>query len=130
MVPEILKLDYDLLYFKVESITQEFAEVVVNEFTQQTSFVSRRAGSLIYWPDFLLNMHSVEFFPESNEKVRARSFFTSSEIATKYEFMRPLKMKGEWLKVILLDGEFKNVGSGWIQWKRDNKLLVMYNLLS
>jgi hypothetical protein len=130
LVPEILKLDYDRLYFKIESLTQEFAEVVVNQQTGKTSFVSRNAGNVIYWPDFLMSMHSVEFYPESREKVRARAFAGSSEIRTAYEFMRPLKVKGDWMEVLLMDDDFKKVGLGWIQWKRNNELLIKFNLLS
>jgi hypothetical protein len=130
LVPDILKLDYDMLYFKIESLTQEFAEVIVNEQNKQTSYVSRRAGNTVYWSDFLLGVHSVEFYPNSQEKVQLRPFRPSGTTNTPYEFMRPMRIKGEWMEVVLMDGDFQNVGKGWIQWKRDDKLLIMYNLLS
>jgi hypothetical protein len=130
LVPGILKMDYDLLYFKIESITQDFVEIVVDEHSGKTSFVNRNTGRIIYWPDFLLSVNSVEFLSESSEKVRARSFSTSGEINTQYEFMHPVRVKGEWMKVLLMDSNFNKVAMGWIQWKRDNKLLITYNLLS
>lgn len=130
LVPDILKLDYDMLYFKIESITEEFAEVVVNRANNKTSFVSRRAGKVVYWPDFLLGVHSVEFPQGSGHKVRIRPFDASGVDSSPYEFMRPLQIKGDWMQVLLMDNEFKKTGKGWIQWKKDGKLLVLYNLLS
>ncbi len=130
LVPDHLKLDYDLLYFKIESITQDFIEVVVNTQNGQTSYVDRSAGNIVYWPEFLLNVHSVEFLPGSGDKVRARPFKNASFSNSPYEFMHPLRIKGEWMEVVLMDHGFKKTGKGWIQWKREGKLLVMYNLLS
>ena len=130
LVPDVLKLDYDMLYFKIKSITREFAEVTVNETNGQTSFVNRRAGNLVYWGDFFLQIHSVKFFPDSTEKVRARPFPTTGTDNTRYEFMRPVRVQNDWMQVLLLDGDFKTVGGGWIQWNRDGKLLILYNLLS
>jgi hypothetical protein len=130
LVPDHLKLDYGMLYFKIESVTEEFVEVVVNATNNQTSFVSKRAGNVVYWSEFLLRVNSIEFSKESAEKVRVRPFQASGEVNTPYQFMRPVKIKGEWAEVLLLNGDFKKVGNGWVQWKRDNKLLVLYNLLS
>ncbi|MAP56097.1 MAG: hypothetical protein CL605_14490 [Altibacter sp.] len=130
LVPEMLKLDYDMLYFKIESITEEFIEVVVNAQNSQTSYVSRRSGRMKLWPEFLLGVNSVEFLPNSNEKVRARHFEASGVIQTSYAFMRPIRVKNDWMEVVLLDDGFQTVGKGWIQWKRDGKLLINFNLLS
>lgn len=130
LVPEIMKLDYDILYFKINSVTQEWVEIVVNAQNGQTAYVSKYAGNVVYWPDFLLGVHSVEFFPDADEKVRARPFSASGIIQTPYEFLKPIKIKDDWAEVLLLDGDFQKVGKGWIQWKRGDKMLVQYNLLS
>ncbi|MCB0456512.1 MAG: hypothetical protein R2776_04310 [Flavobacteriaceae bacterium] len=130
LVPEHLKLDYDMLYFKIESITEDFAEVVVNTSNGQTSYINKRSGKIIYWPEFLLSVNSVEFYPNSKEKVRERSFETASIVQTSYQFMKPIKIKGDWAQVVLLDSNFQKIGDGWIQWKKGNKLLITYNLLS
>lgn len=130
LVPELLKLDYDRLYFRMLSITEDFIEVIVNSTNGQTSYVDRRAGQVIYWPEFLLSMHSVEFFHNSEEKVRVRSSENSGEVNIPHEFLRAVQIKDEWMQVLLLDNNFKTVGKGWIQWKRNGKLLVLYNLLS
>ncbi len=119
-----------MLYFKIESISEEFVEVVVNATNNQTSFVSKRTGNVVFWPDFLLSVHSIEFSQESQEKVRVRPFAVSGTVNTPYQFMKPIKIKGEWAEVLLLNNGFQKVGKGWVQWKRENKLLILYNLLS
>ncbi|MGA8855104.1 MAG: hypothetical protein WB492_13095 [Christiangramia sp.] len=128
--PEILKLDYDMLYFKIESVTNEFVEVIVNTQNNLTYFVNKRSGDVVYWQDFLLGVNSVEFFPDSKERIRERPFSESGIINTEYQFLRPIRIKEDWAEVILMNGNFQKVGTGWIQWRRDNKLLIMYNLLS
>jgi len=130
LVPEILKLDYDRLYFKAISVTHDFIEITVNKTTSQTSFVDKKEGNLLYWPEFLLSVHSVEFLPDAIENVYNRPFSTSAISSTSYSFMRPLKIKNEWMEVLLINNDFKKTGKGWIQWKRDEKLLILYNLLS
>ncbi|GHC64573.1 hypothetical protein [Ulvibacter litoralis] len=130
LVPKILKMDYGILYFSVKSITQDFLEIVVNEKTQQTTYVAKEAGKLMYWPEFLLGVNSVEFLNNNNSVVYTRDFKTSSRTTTPHQFMRPVKIKGDWMEVLLLDSDFKKVGKGWIQWKTEGNLKIKYNLLS
>lgn len=130
LVPEHLKLDYDMLYFKVKSVSRDFIEVVVNATNNQTSFVDIYAGKLLYWPEFLLSVHSVEFLEPSRQKVYARPFDAAGTIATPYSFFRPIKIENEWMYVELQDNGFKEVAKGWIRWQKDGKLLITYSLLS
>ncbi|MCW8979870.1 MAG: hypothetical protein OQJ83_00675 [Altibacter sp.] len=130
LVPDMLKLDYDMLYFKIVSITEEFAEIVVNAQNNQTAYVSKRSGKVKLWPEFLLGVHSVEFLPNSNENIRARHFEASGVIKTPHSFMRPIRVRNDWMEVLLLDDDFQTVGNGWIQWKREGELLILFNLLS
>lgn len=137
LVPIHQKLDYDILYLSLVSVSEDFVEVIVNKTNGKTAYFDKRAGRIIYWPEFLLSMHSVEFprdlelKPTSKqEKIRVRAFEASGEVNTPHQFMRAIQIKGEWMQVLLLDTNFKTVGKGWIQWKRNGKLLVTYNLLS
>ncbi len=130
LVPEYQKLDYGYLYFRIESVSEDFVEVIVNKTNGQTGYVDRRAGKVIYWPEVLLSLNSIEFFPNSKEKIRVRSFEASGEVNTPHEFMRAIQIKNNWIQVLLLDENFKTVGKGWIQWKRNGQLLVAFNLLS
>lgn len=130
LVPDHLKLDYDMLYFKVKSISHDFIEVVVNTTNNQTSFVDRYAGKLQYWPEFLLGIHSVEFLQPTNYKVYVKPLDYAGTVATPYSFMRPIKIQNEWMYVELQGDDFKEVGKGWIRWTKDGNLLITYNLLS
>lgn len=130
LVPDHLKLDYDMLYFKVQSVSHDFIEVTVNTLTNQTSFVDRYAGKLMYWPEFLLGINSVEFPNPENHNIYVRPFEEAGTINTPYSFMRPLKITDEWMYVALLDDGFKVKGHGWIRWKKDGKMLITYSLLS
>lgn len=130
LVPEHLKLDYDLLHFKIVALGSEFAEVIVNSKTQRTAMVNKHDGKIVLWPEFLLSVHSVEFPPDSKEKVRARPFEQASEVNLPYSFLRPILIKEDWMRVELIDDDYKNVGKGWIRWKRNGKLLITYSLLS
>lgn len=130
LVPEILKMDYDILYFKIKSVTEEFVEVVVNAQTGQTAYVSKLAGKVMYWPEFLLRVNSVEFLPGVDARIRARPLPTAGIIQTSYEFLRPIRIEDDWAEVFLMNGDFKKVGTGWIQWKRNDELLIRHNLFS
>ena len=67
LMPKHLKLEYGILYFEVKSISEGFVEVIGNQQTQQRTFLDRQTGKMIYWPDFLLNVNSVEF---KSEKIK------------------------------------------------------------
>lgn len=130
LVPEHLKLDYDMLYFKVKSISHDFIEVVVNTTTNQTAHVDRYAGEIQYWPEFLLHVNSVEFVENSIQNVHERDFLKSGIVTTSFRFMKPKIIKQNWMQVDLLNDTFEKVGQGWIQWKSEEKLLIRYALLS
>jgi hypothetical protein len=130
LVPDHLKLDYDLLYFKVQSVTQEFVEVTVNTLTEQTAFVSKYDGAIAYWPEFLLSVHSVEFPNPETETIYVKPLEYAGKVDIAYSFMKPLRISNEWMFVELQDDDFKSLGTGWIKWIADGKLLVQYALLS
>lgn len=130
LVPDHLKLDYDMLYFKVQSITQEFVEVTVNTVSNQTSFVNKYSGKIIFWPEFLLGVHSVEFPNPETQSIYTKPLPHASNVTMSYSFMRPLQIANEWMFVELQDDNFNLVGKGWIKWIKDGKLLIRYSLLS
>ncbi|SHM36407.1 hypothetical protein SAMN04488057_101215 [Cyclobacterium lianum] len=130
LVPDIMKLDYDMLYFKIKSVSREWVEIIVNSGNGQSSFVYRQAGELVYWPEFLLNVNSVELLPDAGEKVKTRPLTTSGDIQTTYAFLRPVKIQGDWAEVVLLNQDFQEVGRGWIRWREEDHLLIRFNLLS
>lgn len=128
--PEHLKLDYDILYFKVESLTKDFAEVTVNNVTQETKYIDRNAGKILMWPDFLLLVHSVEFKEPGEQKVRVKPLSHAGEVNIAFQIMKPMIIKDEWMLVELYDDNYEKTGQGWIQWNSNNQLLISYSLLS
>ena len=130
MVPQHLKLDYDLLYFKVISVTDEFVEIEVNSQNNQTAFVDKSSGVLSYWPDFFLRVNSIAFLNPKGQTVYVKPLDHAGEVYQPYSFMKPLLVKQEWMYVSLLADNFDAVGKGWIKWKEGENLLITYSLLS
>ncbi|HAY32701.1 MAG TPA: hypothetical protein PK536_09395 [Ignavibacteria bacterium] len=130
LAPAHLKLDYDILYFRIMYVSYNFIEIKVNEYDDRTAWVKKDAGEIFYWPEFLLKVHSVEFLNPAEHKVRVRPFNYSDEVSYKYEFMKPVIINDEWMYVELYDDDYNLTGKGWLQWKTGGKLLISYSLLS
>ena len=129
-VPHHLKPDYDMLYFKVVGVSRDFAEVIVNKFTGRKAYVNQHAGKMIFWPDFLLQVHSVEMLPDHQQPVRVKPLDYAGEVNLPHVFMKAVLVKDLWMKVQLQDDHFREVGEGWIKWRDENGLLIRYSLLS
>ncbi|MEM7550295.1 MAG: hypothetical protein AAF363_11495 [Bacteroidota bacterium] len=127
--PLHMKMDYDILKLKVVSMTSDWIQVEVNKATGRTVWMDRFDVSLSSWETFLLEVHSVEFLDASQE-IKVKPLDHSSKVTIEGAFMRPIEVKSEWLKVELLDSEYKAVGEGWIKWRKGSQLLISYDLLS
>ncbi len=130
MVPEHLKLDYGILYFKVLAISADFIEVETNKNDGRSSFVSRETGKLMLWPEFLLKVSSVEFQEGARHTVHIKALESSSTVNATFDFMKPVLIRDDWMKVILYTEDFEKVNTGWIQWRKNGQFQLNYNLLS
>jgi len=130
LVPHHLKLDYGILYFKIQGVSRDFIEITVNSKSNRTTYVDRNDGNILYWPEFLLGVFSVEFIPGKEQKVKIKPLDFAGEEITSFHFMRPIVIKGNWMMVELQDGNFKKVGDGWIRWRDNEQLLITYSFLS
>lgn len=130
LVPEHLKLDYDLLYFKVVSVTDEFLEVIVNKNSEQSMFIDKNAGKIYYWPEFLLIVNSVEFLDPINQQLFVKPLLHAGKVNVNYSLLKPLRIESEWMFVSLLNDDLESVGKAWIIWNDKKRLLIQYNLLS
>ncbi|GHB76428.1 hypothetical protein [Persicitalea jodogahamensis] len=130
LVPDYLKLDYDMLYFRMQSVGRDFVEVTVNTRNQQIAYVRREAGKILYWPEFLLNVNSVEYLSGMDQGICVKPLVQAGKVNASYVFMRPTLIRDDWMNVHLLDEDFKKVGQGWIRWRADGRLLISYSLLS
>ena len=127
--PEHLKLDYDILYFRVQTLGPEFIEITVNTVTQNTAYIDRFAGKIILWPEFLLKVYSIEMLPENPQTIKIKPLENAGEVLSEYEFLQPISIKNEWIQVELQDKDLKPLNKGWLRWKKDEKLLISYSLL-
>jgi hypothetical protein len=130
LVPEHLKMDYEILYFRIKSIHRDFLEIVVNKSTQKKAYVDRTAEMTIFWPDFLLNVQSIEFPKDLPQTVRVKPLNYAGQVSLDFEFMKPIQFQYHWMEVELLDRDFQKTGTGWVRWRDDEKLLIEYSLLS
>lgn len=129
--PHHLKLDYDILYFKIISIGHEFLKVIVNTSNQKMMVVSRFSGRIIFWPEFLLGVSSIEFLPGQEQTIKVKPLIHAGEVmVADYSHMEPLLVEGDWIKVLLKDKELRKITTGWIRWRSAEKLLIKFSLLS
>ncbi|WP_158858866.1 hypothetical protein [Lunatibacter salilacus] len=130
LVPEHLKLDYDVLYFKALSVTEDFVEIEVNGHSKQTAFVSKSSGMLSFWPDFFLSINSVEFLNSNTQTIYVKPLDHAGKVIQSYSFMKPLLVRQDWMYVTLLNDNFEPVGKGWVKWKENGELLISYSFFS
>jgi len=132
LVPAHLKMDYDLIYFRVKRMARNYLEIVVNETTGRTTIVDRFSGEMVFWPDFILKANTVEFPDGMVQAYKIKPLDHASALKTEkvYPFMRPESISGFWLEVSLLNQEFQPEGRAWIKWRDEYQLLVNYSLLS
>lgn len=130
LAPEHLKLDYDILLFKVVSVTDTTVGVIGNKYTGQTYLLARESGELLYWPDFLLTVFAVEFLPGVPQKVKLKPLESAGTVNGVFAFMKPVRIDSNWMQVELWDDSLEKKGYGWMQWKKGDSLLISYSLLS
>ena len=129
--PHYVKLDYDMLLFKVNSVGRLFIELTVNESQNKTLYVSADSGTYIDWNQFIIQAHSVEILEEYPQKVKSQPLIGSKTILVEGDRMlSPVHVKGDWLFVEITDFQYNIKGQGWIQWRKDGQLLIKYQLLS
>jgi hypothetical protein len=128
--PEHLKMDYEILYMKVLTFSREWIEVEVNRETGLSSWISASDVEVLFWPEFLLTVFSIENLDPHENLLRIKPLSHASEFHIKeYEFLSPVMIKDSWIKVNLMDDDFNKVGEAWLQWHSDRKLLIDYSLL-
>jgi hypothetical protein len=128
--PHHLKLDYDILYFKILSISNKYIEVIGNTMDEKAIFISIEDGEVIRWNDFLLNVNSVEFINKNTNRIYENNTMSGKRIKTVYSFLKPISIQDDLMEVELIDDNYKAKGKGWIRWKDENQLLISYSLLS
>ena len=128
--PAHLKLDYDVLWLRAESVGMGYVEVVVNEREGTTYYIDQLSGQLFYWPEFLLTVHSVELREDYPQSIRIKPLDHASEVPQAYFVLQPMMARGDWIKVALLNDDYHEVGTGWVRWRNDKEVVLDWSLLS
>jgi hypothetical protein len=132
LVPEVLKLDYQLFYFRARSISRYWVEVVGNRTSGQTVWVLRSDVEFIPWVDFFLDVYAVEPLDVGSNPLRPRPFdYSDPLVVDADEYYEPIEIRGTWMRV--RPHETSDVGTGtggWIKWRDAERLLISFSLLS
>lgn len=129
LLPEYMKLDYGLFYFKAMGLSHDLVLIEVNKQDKQTAYVAKSQGALLLWPEFLMSINSVEMLDPS-QSVKIKPLDHASNVSASYTFLKPILVKEEWIQVVLQDDSMRTHGTGWIRWQQDGKLLISYTFLS
>ena len=131
LVPEHLKLDYQIFTFRVVTYSQHWIELIVNNTNGQTAWVDRHAVGYKDWGTFLAEVVAVEILDVNKNPIRSKPQDNASILAqVPGAQLRPIAVKGDWLMVSTVGLADRIVPTGWIRWKKDNVLLILYSLLS
>lgn len=131
LVPEQLKLDYQIFNFRVVTYSQNWVELIVNNTNGRTAWVDRHAIDYKEWGAFLTEVVAVEILDSNKTPVRSNPQDNASILAqVPGAQLRPIAVKGDWLMVSTVGLADRIVPTGWIRWKKDDVLLIKYYLLS
>ncbi|UZD23301.1 hypothetical protein [Algoriphagus halophytocola] len=130
LMPEHMKLDYNILYFKILRIGKDYLQIEGNTDTNQAFFVSKWSGETILWPEFILSTFMLEFPEGEKQPLRIKPLDNASIIPHTSRYMRAISIQDHWVEVEVLNEQWKPIDYGWIKWRDENKLLIQYTLLS
>ncbi|HNP07412.1 MAG TPA: hypothetical protein PKN99_07280 [Cyclobacteriaceae bacterium] len=131
LVPEHLKLDYGIFTFRVLTYSQNWLEVIVNNTNGLTRWVDRHAFGYTEWGTYLTEIVAVEIIDVDKNPIRISPQDNASILAQVPDAqLRPIAVKGDWLLVSTVGLADRIVPTGWVRWKRDGVMLVMYSILS
>jgi len=130
LVPEHLKMDYELFWLRVVTITPDWLEVIGNSRTGDRKWIERTAAEFVAWPEFLLRVNSIEAIDAVATPVRARPLDASPILSSARAALPVLAVQGEWARVATHDLADRMPPEGWIRWRRGETLLVRFNPFS
>lgn len=130
LVPEHLKMDYEIFLLRVITLTPQWVEVIGNTTTGDTWWLDRSEIRFSSWPEFLMGVHSVEAAAPESNPVRARPLDASPVLSSARAAVRPLAVQGDWVKVDTSELADRMPPDGWMRWRRGDRLLITFNPLS
>ena len=129
-VPEVAKMDYEMLMVRAVTLSRNWIEVVVNRDTGQTGWVDRHAVDFTDWTTFILEVYAVEIIDPESNPLRVRPLSHAGLVTDTVQGpLQPVAIKREWVQVVFDTGAGRQ-GSGWLRWRDSEGLLIRYSLLS
>lgn len=137
--PEVLWLDYDSFVFRCKMQTKGWYEVIVNNENGKTYWLKKgKWTKYLSWEMFLKNMFSIERLPNQKQKIMSLPEEDSKEFKYSGEDCFQVRsMKGDWIEIFTADycsegysNSKTKIKSGWIKWRKGNKLLIRYFITS
>lgn len=130
--PEIMKLDYDMLFLKTITLSNGWLEVVVNKQTTLSYWILRDDAEFIAWSDFLLDIFSVELINPKTNPLLFKPHKDASIVATtppRFD-LKPLAIQDDWMMVSTNGLAGRIVPTAWIRWRNNDSLLIRYSILN
>lgn len=128
--PEKMNQPFGIFYFKVTAVGREFITVEGNSKTGQTAILNKEQGQLLYWPEFLLSISTINFLEKAKQTIKIKPLDHAGEVNQEYAFLKPILVQDQWMQVELTDQNFKTLTKGWIRWQQNGKLLISYSYVN
>ena len=61
---------------------------------------------------------------------KPRRVIVAGSVGPTGELLQPLQVRGDWVQVAVLDGEYALQGQAWIRWRFEGQLAVRLVMLS
>ena len=133
--PEILWLDYSQFVFRCLTVHDHWLKVMVNNETGETLWLKKSNWTTYSsWENFLKEMFAVTRVTDPKQKIRSLPNENADEIIYQGRDCFQVKsMQGDWIEISTADhcdendtGAKTKIRSGWIRWRKGNKLLIEY----
>jgi len=130
---------FRLLYIQTQKIEGDWFQVIVNEDTDSKLWLKKSSDfKYLSWEEFILNTVSIiPINPKDNPLLMKPTNGSETINTPLLDCLSPVSINGEWLKVKVeptVCDRFNEIPknqiiSGFVRWKRKNKLLINYYLV-
>jgi len=134
--PEQLFLNYEIFMIRVDTVLGNWLLVYTNNLRPATMWVKRQPQvNFIPWTVFLhKQVSSINQDPAFKQPVKAAPNEQSPTIKEMEEAdcFKIISIKGDWMNIKSnpdCSDSKKPVKSGWIRWRKKNKLIISYSLI-
>jgi hypothetical protein len=128
--PESMWLDYHHFVFRTTTVDKYWLEVIINNEDGSTYWI-KRTKEVIFntWESYLQGMFAIDRLAEEKQKIRTNPSDGAAELPYQGRDCFQVKsMKGDWIEIATSghcsQEKITQIKSGWIRWRRGDKLLI------